>query len=29
MIINARIAKVVYRDRDGKIVSKAPREIQN
>lgn len=27
MIINARIAKVVYRDRDGQIVSKPPHEI--
>ena len=29
MILNARIAKVVYLDRDGKIISKAPSEIQN
>ena len=29
MIVNARIAKVVYRDRDGKIISKAPSDIQN
>ena len=29
MIINARIAKVVYLDRDGKIINKAPSEIQN
>ena len=29
MIINARIAKVVYEDRDGKIISKASSEIQN
>lgn len=28
MIINARIAKVVYLDRDGKIVVKAPGEIE-
>ena len=27
MIINARIAKVVYRDRDGKIFSVAPNDI--
>lgn len=29
MIVNARIAKVVYLDRDGQIVSKAPSDIQN
>ena len=28
-IINARIAKVVYLDRDGKIICKAPSEIEN
>ena len=29
MIQNARIAKVVYRGKDGKIISKAPSEIEN
>ncbi|MCR5833509.1 MAG: dCMP deaminase family protein [Selenomonadaceae bacterium] len=29
MIINARIAKVVYRDSDGQIICIAPNEIQN
>ena len=29
MIINARIANVVYLDRDGKIVSKSPHDIDN